>query len=61
MMWGIIKNGKGVISVSVNNSLSDLHNPSFHTKAMQQYFFTYQHADKSFCDSLFFLNMPTNP
>ena len=33
-----MKNGEGVISVSVNNSFSDLHHPSFHTKAMQQYF-----------------------
>ena len=61
MMWGIMKNGKGVTSVSLNNSFSDLHNPSFHAKAMQQHFFAYQHADKSFSDSLFFLNMPTNP
>ena len=56
-----MKNGKGFISVSLNNSFSDLHNPSFHANAMQQYFFAYQHADKSFCDRLFVLNMPTSP
>lgn len=33
-----MKNGEDVILVSVNNSFSDLHNPLFHTKAMQQYF-----------------------
>lgn len=33
-----MKNREDVILVSVNNSFSDLHNPLFHTKAMQQYF-----------------------
>ena len=56
-----MKKGKGVISVSLNNSFSDLHNTSFHAKAMQQHFCAYQHADKSFSDSLFFPNMPANP
>ena len=50
-----MKNGEGVISVSVNNSFSDLHNPSFHTKTMQQYFLPISMQRKAYVIACSFL------